>query len=389
MPEERDREWFSLSRQPQEPLSVNGRTLEGPDLERWKARFEPLLRHVRGKRVVLALSGGGMALPCHVSVLRVLELLDIPISAVYGTSGGAVVGGLFAAGASVSDLERIMLGITDPDDLFGFASRHPAVRLAVGEIVRALAGSSLDRAGIFGSERVGAYLEELLEQYVGRSPLMSELVVPFSCVAFDIGTGRPLNGEREMAAKSVFSQNETPGVRLVDAIAASMAIPGTFPPRRIGDRYYIDGATVEHLPIVTAFDDWESSRRFFRKRTAVIASDLGYAGGAPREKSLANPLDLIRYSNAIQARATTVYSLLHCHRPRSGFSVIMVSPRAIRIGLCDVEKIPEALRTAYERTVKQLSGDRFMGLTEEYMRSAAPFLGLSSRLSLSLGRRHR
>jgi NTE family protein len=329
-----------------------------------------------------------MALPCHVSVLKVLELLGIKVSAVYGTSGGAVVGGLYAAGASVDDLERIMLGITDPDDLFGFASRHPVVRLAVGELVRALAGSSLDRAGVFGSERVAAYLEDLLQRYVGRSPLMSELAVPFSCVAFDIGTGKSRAGSREKAIKRVFSVEKTPDVSLVDAVSASMAIPGTFPPKRIGEHYYIDGATIEDLPIVTAFDDWWESRRFFRKRALVIASDLGYAGGAPRERSLANPLDLVRYANAIQARATTIYSLLHCHRPRSGFSVILVSPRAITIGLCDVEKIPEALKTSYERTVSQLSGSRFMELTEEYLRSAAPFLGLASSKALG-GRRWR
>jgi hypothetical protein len=56
----------------------------------------------------------------------------------------------------------------------------------------------------------------------------------------------------------------------------------------------------------------------------------------------------------------------------------MVSPRAISIGLCDVEKIPAALKTAYERTVAQLSGSHFLELTRDYVRSAAPFLGLSS-----------
>jgi predicted acylesterase/phospholipase RssA len=381
-----DCNWFSLARQPQEPVSRGAPTLEGEALERWKSRFAPLLRHLRGKRVLLALSGGGMALPCHVSVLKVLQLLGVRISGVYGTSGGAVVGGLYAAGTSVDELEQIMLGITDPDDLFGFASRHPAVRLAVGEIIRTLSGSSLDRAGIFGSERVSAYLEELLERYVGSSPLLSELKLPFSSIAFDIGTGKPVPEEREIAAKKVFSSETSPGVRLIDAIGASMSIPGTFPPRRVGDRYYIDGAIVEHLPVVTAFDDWQSSRRFFRKRTVVIASDLGYAGRAPRGESLANPLAVVRYSNATQARATTVYSLLHCHRPRSGFSVIMVCPRAISIGLCEVEKIPAALKTAYENTVSQLSGDRFLELTQDYIESAAPFLGLSTSRGLAARR---
>ncbi|MBN2566012.1 MAG: patatin-like phospholipase family protein [Candidatus Eisenbacteria bacterium] len=378
MAEENDCTWFSLSRQPQEQPCDGSPTLKGRELDRWKAQFEPLLRHLRGKSVLVALSGGGMALPCHVSVLRVLDLLDVPISGIYGTSGGAVVGGLYAAGMAVEQIERMMRDIRDPDDLFGFASRHPAVRLAIGEIVRAIAGGSLDRAAIFSSSRVGAYIEESIVRYLGRSPLLSELKIPFSSVAFDTGAGRSGRDSEAMASKCVFSARTFPKVRLVDAVAASMAIPGTFPPKQIGEHFYIDGASVEDLPVATAFDDWRSSRRFFRKRTVVIASDLGYAGGALRKETLSDPMAMVRYASAIQARATTIYSLLHCHRPGKGFSVILVSPRTLTIRLWDVDKIPAALKTAYEQTVQQLSGSRFLDLTEEYIRGASSFLGLRS-----------
>jgi len=373
---ERDFDWFSLARQPQEPPSRDGPTLDGDDLERWRERFSPLLRFLRRKRVVVALSGGGMAMPCHVSVLRVLELLDVPVAAIYGTSAGAVIGGLRAAGLTVAELEQVMLDITDPDELFGFAARHPAMRLVAGEVMRALAGRSFDRAGVFDSTRLGGYLSDLLHRYAGGTPSFSDLAIPFSCVAFDIGTGRPEPQQREKTSKCVFCRQTSPDLSLADAIGASMAIPGTLPPKKIGNRFYLDGSTVEHLPIATAFHDWQSTRRFGRPRTVVIAVDLGYGGNAPREESLSHPMSLVLYSNSIQSRAITDYNLRHCHRPRRGFSVILLRPRTISVGLCDVEKIPTVMKTAYEETLRQLSGSGFLDLTAEHARRATAFLGL-------------
>ena len=376
MSTDREFDWFSLTRQPQEPPSRDGATLAGNDLERWKERFSPLLRFLRHKKVVVALSGGGMAMSCHVSVLRVLELLGVPVAGIYGTSAGAVIGGLHAAGLTVAELEQVMLDITGPDELFGFAARHPAMRLVAGEVVRAFAGRTFDRAGIYDSTRLGEYVRNLLQRYVGGSPKFSDLSTPFSCVAFDIGTGEPEPQRREKTTKWVFSRETSPDLSLVDAIGASMAIPGTLPPKKIGNRFYIDGATVEHLPIATAFHDWHAARRLGRPRTAVIAVDLGYGGRAPREEAVSHPMDLVLYSNSIQSRAITDYNLLHCHRPRRGFSVILLRPRTISVGICDVEKIPTVMKTSYEETLRQLSGHGFFDLTVEHTRRAKAFLGL-------------
>jgi len=375
MSTEREFDWFSLARQPQDPMSRDGATLIGEDLERWKKQFSPLLRFLRRKKVVVALSGGGMAMPCHVSVLRVLELLGVSVDGIYGSSAGAVIGGLRAAGLTVAELEQAMLDITDPDELFGFAARHPAMRLVAGEVVRAFAGRSFERAGIYDSTRLDEYLRNLLQRYVGRPPKLSELSTPFSCVVFDMGTGDPDPQRREKATKRVFSCETSPDLCITDALGASMAMPGTLPPKKIDGRFYIDGATIEHLPIATAFHDWRSTRRFKRPRTVVIAVDLGYGGNAPREEALSHPMSLVSYSTRIQGRAITDYSLLHCHRPRRGFSIILLRPRTISVGICDVEKIPTAMRTAYEETLRQLSGHGFLDLTVEHIRRASFLLG--------------
>lgn len=250
------------------------------------------------------------------------------------------------------------------------------MRLVAGEVVRAVAGRSFERSGIYGSARLEDYLRDLLHRYVGGVPRMSDLTIPFSCVAFDIGTGSPEPQRGEKTTKWVFSAATGPEVNLADAISASMAIPGTLPPKKIGSRYYIDGASVEHLPLPTAFHSWKARRWPGRPRTVVIAVDLGYGGRAPREESLSHPMDLVLYSNSIQSRAISDYNLLHCHRPRRGFSVILLRPRTMSVGICDVEKIPTVMKTSYEETVRQLSGHGFLDLTAEHTRRARAFLGL-------------
>ncbi|UUZ56741.1 patatin-like phospholipase family protein [Massilia sp. H-1] len=58
-------------------------------------------------RVALVLSGGGARGFAHIGVLRTLRELRVPIDIVVGTSMGSVLGGAYAAGASVSDLEKM------------------------------------------------------------------------------------------------------------------------------------------------------------------------------------------------------------------------------------------------------------------------------------------
>src|SRR5690606_4871318 len=59
-------------------------------------------------RIGLALSGGGARGGAHIGVLRALEELRVPIDCIAGTSIGAVVGGFYAAGRSVDELEELV-----------------------------------------------------------------------------------------------------------------------------------------------------------------------------------------------------------------------------------------------------------------------------------------
>ena len=368
-------DWFSLASQPQSPVEKDGATLTGANLDAWREQFRPFLNYIRNRDVVLVLSGGGMLLPCHISVLRVLELLGVNIAKIYGTSAGAVIGGLYAAGLTTTELQEMMFDIESPDELFGVAARYPELRFVTNELRRTLLGLSPEESGVYDLAQVERFVTQALIKYVDCVPRLSELPADFSSIAFDMGTG---GGGDECIGKAVLSKRTAPDHRLSDAISASMAIPGVFPPKLIGGRYYVDGAVVEQLPIMTAIEEWQQNRRRFRPRPlVVIAVDLGVAGNAPSRDKLRNPVDLVIHTYEIQGRIITQHSLIRAHRPRRGTSVVMIRPTTLDIDLREIEKIPRVLCSAYEETVRQLSGPGFLETTLAELRSARQELGIA------------
>ena len=73
-------------------------------------------------KIGLALGGGGAKGAAHVGVLRVLEQHKIPVDYIAGTSIGSVVGGLYAVGLSVDEIQKIML---ETDWEKGYSDRIP------------------------------------------------------------------------------------------------------------------------------------------------------------------------------------------------------------------------------------------------------------------------
>src|SRR5438034_375116 len=63
-------------------------------------------------KVCLVLSGGGARGAAHIGVLKVLEQLRVPIDCITGTSMGALVGGAYASGTTVPEMEKILEGIS-------------------------------------------------------------------------------------------------------------------------------------------------------------------------------------------------------------------------------------------------------------------------------------
>lgn len=193
-------------------------------------------------KVGLVLSGGGARGLAHIGVLRVLEEMQVPVDLIVGTSMGAVVGGAYASGRSVDELEALVksanwnaiLADRPARDRLAIRRREDDERLPS----RIEFGFNLQRGamlpgGAAGNGQLEATLSSLLPATRTDDPLR-KLPIPFRAVATDLLSGAMLD------------QADTP---LFEALRASMAVPGVFAPLRVNGRPRVDGGLVRNLPI--------------------------------------------------------------------------------------------------------------------------------------------
>ena len=167
---------------------------------------------IRRPVVGLALGGGAARGFAHIGILRTLIAHGIEPNIVVGTSIGAVVGGAYAAG-HLDTLEEW--------------ARSLQVRNVLGYLDIRLNGS-----GLIGGEKLAARLEASI-----GNALIEDLPVKFASVSTEVRTGHEIW--------------LTHG-RLVDAMRASYALPGIFSPVLVGDRWLVDGALVNPVPVSAA-----------------------------------------------------------------------------------------------------------------------------------------
>lgn len=170
-------------------------------------------RQWKSKRVGLALGSGGARGWAHVGVLEVLEEKGIAVDMVAGVSMGAVVGAFFAAGRMAP-------------------LRELAVDLDWNRLRQFFWEISLSRSGLTDGKRL---LEETAK-LLGASRF-EELGLPLRTVATDLANG----GEVVLAAGD-----------LLQALRASISIPGLFSPVRLDGRLLVDGGLVNPVPINVA-----------------------------------------------------------------------------------------------------------------------------------------
>ena len=223
-------------------------------------------------RIGLALGGGGAKGAAEVGVLKVLEEAGIQVDCIAGTSVGAIVGGLYAAGYSAKELETMFQTqewLSLLTDRKASLSNEPFE--TVDGVTYIFGFPVLDRnSSIFGVMR-GGRIEEVLDSMLSARGCaeFEGLRVPFRCVTADIRTAR------EVVLK------EGPVCR---AMRASMAIPGIFKPVRLGDRLLVDGGMLNNLPVDVC-----------RKMGAdiVIAIDLQQSEQKPRRQTDLSILSMV------------------------------------------------------------------------------------------------
>jgi len=195
-------------------------------------------------RVGLVLAGGGAKGGAHVGVLKVLEEMRVPVDCIAGTSMGALVGGGYAAGMPLPEMEKFLLSIDWAQVIGGQGQRdlEPIEQKRSGVTY----SNSLDLGIQDGKVRMSSSLinanniDNLLREYVAaarRQPNFDRLPIPFRAVATDMLSG-------DMVVLS--------GGDLATALRASMAIPAAFAPVETDEYVLADGGAVRNIPIDVA-----------------------------------------------------------------------------------------------------------------------------------------
>jgi NTE family protein len=281
-------------------------------------------------RIGLVLSGGGARGAAHIGAIRALEQMQIPIDAVAGTSMGAVVGGLYAAGLSGEEIARVFEALDWQDLLRDRAPRKDLVYrrkqadrsfLARGGLgVRADGGVVLP-LGLVQGQKITQVLRNATMR-VADVQDFDRLPTPFRALSTDLETGEPV----------VLRSGD-----LATVLRASMAAPGVFAPVEIGGRMLVDGGLIDNLPVDLVREMGVD---------VVIAVDVSFP--LARRDGLESPLDVTNQMIAIMVRRGTRDSLAAL-RPGD----VLLQPELGRMTAIDFARMPQVVAAGQAAVARQ------------------------------------
>lgn len=171
------------------------------------------------QQIGLALGGGVARGMAHIGVLQVLEECAVRPSYIAGTSAGALVGGLYAAGLDPYQIHELARTLR-----WSMLSNAPL------HITWSALNSLAMPLGILGLDRLPRWIDDVL----GIEMTFDQLKIPFAALATDVTTG-----------ETIVMNDGALGF----AIRASCSVPGLFTPIRRGGRLLVDGGTSNNLPV--------------------------------------------------------------------------------------------------------------------------------------------
>jgi NTE family protein len=279
------------------------------------------------REVCVALGGGGARGLAHIGVLAELEQAGYRIAALAGTSMGGVVASLYA------------IGLT-PADMTAFA---------VGSLGRGLFHFQPTTGGLLGIDRIRDVLTGVLQ---GKS--FADTRCPLALTAVDLDSGTEV----------VLTSGS-----LIEAVLATIALPGIFPPHSSGGSRLVDGGVVDPVPV-----------RPVRSLHGgpVVAVSLSARPGSPAT-SAASPLaylpgsgvfSRLRISQALQIFGRSL-EIFYIHRLRLELDrpEVIVRPDVADIGILDTPEagpLIEAGREAMAASLSELAG--WYGLRRAFRR---------------------
>jgi NTE family protein len=203
-----------------------------------EVRAQTLLPATRPK-IGLALGGGSARSAAHIGVLLWLEEHHVPVDLIAGTSAGGLVGGAYATGMPPSEIRALMASVDwdvmlqadAPYALKDFRRKEDA-RAYPAHVEFGLRHGFRAPSSLAASEQVDLLLSRIAQRYY-RVKSFDELPLPFRCVATDLVT-------EELVVLGDGS--------VAEALRATIAFPGLFPPVRQNGRVLVDGGVIDNVP---------------------------------------------------------------------------------------------------------------------------------------------
>lgn len=275
------------------------------DVKEWKAKTIPAR-----PKIGLALGGGGTRGAAHVPVLRALEAEGIKPDIITGTSIGAVVGGLYAAGVPLDKIER---GFQDTKIMKHFMTVPLWVRLVVAPIMvtpRLFGSKPFD-----GLYKGNAFREYLVHHIDNVDPQIQDLKIPFAAVCLNLLDGRPY-----MVRQGSLGY----------AMQASAAVPALRKPVEIDNKLFVDGGVICNLPV---------------KQCRELGADFVIAVNIDEPFAEA-PLDSFRKIGSVTRRMVS-FELFNQDESQGELADVLIHPNLEGISLISTKK-KDAIRALAE-----------------------------------------
>ncbi|MFK3771274.1 patatin-like phospholipase family protein [Pseudomonas sp. NPDC089406] len=279
-------------------------------------------------KVGLVLSGGAARGLAHIGVLKALEQQGVRIDAIAGTSMGAVIGGLYASGYSVEELEKLAttldwqqaLSDAPPRKDVPFRRKQDDRDFLVKQKLSFRDDGSLGLPlGVIQGQNLSLLLESKLAHTADIRDF-DKLPIPFRAVATDIA-----NGE-----KVVFRRGHLPQV-----VRASMSIPAVFAPVELDGRLLVDGGMTDNIPLDVVRDMGVD---------IAIVVDIGTP--LRNRKQLATVVDVLNQSITLMTRRNSEEQLASLHRDD-----ILVQPPLASFGVTDFGRAQDMIDAGYRATL--------------------------------------
>jgi predicted acylesterase/phospholipase RssA/CRP-like cAMP-binding protein len=265
------------------------------------ADLRPVGVRIAGRSVGVVMAGGGARAFAHLGVLHELTEAGVIVDRVAGASVGSIVASLWASGRTPQEVEDIVYA----------------------EMVRGRPFSdyTLPIASIAKGKRV----EKGLRRYFGDLTI-EELPRRLVCMSTDLQSRQP------------FALRRGP---VVEAVMASVALPGLFAPRRAGQRLLADGGILDNLPVGALTD---------RDEGPVLAVNIGMGGGSPRQSDGPGAAAAVVRPVRIPALGETLMRTIFigsggATETARAAGAIVVTPSTMGVGLLEFHQIDRMIES--------------------------------------------